>query len=169
MELARTAPSAVRRLVLDGVLLLASAERRRLWKQYCPPVSPRWDGSHYLSWWHRLRDQELCWPWFDRSRDAIRRRVVDVGGERLTALTLDLARQPEHYGDAARAALDVDARPLLAAVTQPTLVLHDAEDVRDRSAPKGARRLQAGRVLPRDADPSARARAVLGFLDSATT
>jgi pimeloyl-ACP methyl ester carboxylesterase len=168
LQLARHAPSAVRSLVLDGVLLLPSAERRRLWKQYCPPVSPRWDGAHYLSWWHRLRDQELCWPWFDRGRDAIRRRVVDLGGERLTALTLDLARQPEHYGDAARAAFDVDAGPLLSAVTQPTLVLHDAADVRDRSAPKAARRLQAGRLLARDADPAARARAVLGFLGAPT-
>jgi pimeloyl-ACP methyl ester carboxylesterase len=49
LELARQASNRVHALVLDGLPPATAAERRVLWKQYCPAIAPRWDGSHLFA------------------------------------------------------------------------------------------------------------------------
>ncbi len=164
LQLAQSHPEAVRALLLAGVFQLNATERRALWKNYCPPLAPRQDGSHYLALWHRLRDQELCWPWYERSIAGIRRREADLGGERLTALTLDLARQIDTYGDAARAAFDADTRALFAGVTQPTLVVQDPDDARDAWAVQITKRNRAMQRTNRPASAELHAGRLLQFL-----
>lgn len=141
VELARTAANRVHALCFDGAWLLAAAERRNLWRQYCPALAPRTDGTHLLTLWHRLRDQELSWPWYERSAAGIRRRAAPLDGQRLTAIVTDLALQLENYGDAARAALDYDLKSALDAITQPVLLLEDAGDVRYQWIGKIGKRL----------------------------
>ncbi len=166
LELARVAANRVHALAFDGAWLLGVAERRALWRLYCPPLAPRGDGTHLLTLWHRLRDQELSWPWFERGRHGIRRREAPISGERLTAMVTDLALQPANYGDAALAALEYDPKPALDAVAQPVLLLHDADDVRYHWTPKVEKRLSRGVTAPRAASASERARAVLAHFDS---
>ena len=167
VELARSAANRVHALCLDGPWMPGAAERRALWRQYCPPLSPRSDGTHMLSLWHRVRDQELSWPWFERGAGAIRRREAPLEGERLTALVTDLALQLETYGDAARAALDYDLKPALDAVSQPVVLLEDAGDVRYQWVARVEKRL--GRVLrvARPARAGDRADAIRQHLDAA--
>ena len=67
---------------------------------------------------HRLRDEELQWPWHDGSPEARR------GGENLDAGALyrrlvASLMQLEHYGDAGCVALQVDPVPLLRSLPQP--------------------------------------------------
>ena len=78
IELARTAPDRVHRLILDGVFILTASERRALRKPYCPAITPRHDGTHVVALWQRLRDQELSWPWYDADRIAVRRRTPEI-------------------------------------------------------------------------------------------
>jgi pimeloyl-ACP methyl ester carboxylesterase len=160
LELARQASNRVHALVLDGLPPAGSAERRALWKQYCPPVAPRWDGAHLLSLWHRLRDQELSWPWYERSASGIRRRSADLDGGRLHEATVDLAKQPLAYGDAALAALEIDLKQVLRAVEQPLLLLVDEQDPRDGGIAKLARLARSARTAARPASPGELAAAI---------
>jgi pimeloyl-ACP methyl ester carboxylesterase len=165
LELARAAPNRVHRVVLDGVFVLAASERRALWKSYCPAVRPSWDGSHLLALWHRLRDQELNWPWFDGSTAAVRKREPEIGAQRLHAMLLDVMKQIDHYGEACLAALDYPTKDFAQDVHQPVLLGHVAEDVRYQWTKKVARRLPAARTSPRPANVAERAKAWAAFLD----
>ena len=164
MQLARQASNRIHALVLDAVPLLTSAERRALWKQYCPAIAPRWDGGHLLTLWHRLRDQELSWPWSERGSGALRRRTADLGGRRLHDLVVDLAKQPAHYGDAALAGIEVDVKALLREISQPVLLLEASADIRYASVPKVARALPSATRSERADRPEDRAAAILKFL-----
>jgi pimeloyl-ACP methyl ester carboxylesterase len=166
LELARVAANRVHALAFDGAWLLGVAERRALWRLYCPPLPPRGDGTHLIALWHRLRDQELSWPWYERGRQGIRRREAPIGGERLTAMVTDLALQPANYGDAALAALEYDTKAALDAVAQPVLLLHDADDVRYQWTAKVEKRLGRGATAPRAALAAERAKTVLAHFDS---
>lgn len=151
LELARQASNRVHALALDGLPPAGAAERRAIWKQFCPAMPPRWDGSHLLTLWHRLRDQELSWPWYERSATGIRRRSADLEAGRLHAATVDLARQPGSYGDAALAALEVDLKQVLRTVEQPVLLIADPQDPRDSGIAKLARLARAASTVTRPA------------------
>jgi pimeloyl-ACP methyl ester carboxylesterase len=166
VELARSAANRVHALGLDGAWLPGAAERRALWRQYCPPLAPRTDGTHLLALWHRIRDQELSWPWFERSAAGIRRREAPLDGQRLTAIVTDLALQPANYGDAALAALEYDLKGALDAVAQPVLLLEDADDVRYQWTARVAKRLGRAARAPRAADAHARAAALRQWFDA---
>ncbi len=163
LRLALRASNRVHALALDGLPPVGAAERRSLWRQYCPSIAPRWDGAHLLALWHRLRDQELSWPWFERSAHGIRRRAADLSAERLHEATTDLAKQPEHYGDAALAALDVDVKAAMQALPQAVLLLEDAADPRDAQLAKLARISRNCRRESRPAGAEAQAAVVRAF------
>lgn len=165
VELARTAANRVHRLVLDGVLQLTASERRSLWKNYCPGIRPSWDGSHLYSLWHRLRDQELSWPWYERSKSAVRRREPEIGAERLQATLLDLMKQLDHYGEACLAAVDFSMKDVLEQVTQRVLLPQAADDVRYQWTRKVARRLPEGEVAARPPAVADRARQYAASFD----
>lgn len=167
LELARAASNRVHALVLDGLPPAGATERRALWRRYCPAVPPRWDGAHLLSLWHRLRDQELTWPWYAREAKAIRRRRGQLDAQALHTATIDLAKQPAHYADAALAALEVDLKLLLRTVTQPVLLLGDANDPRDAALPGLARLLGSVRRAERSDDASLQADTIRSFLSGA--
>jgi len=167
IELARVAANRVHALAFDGAWLLGVAERRTLWRSYCPPLPLRSDGTHLLSLWHRVRDQELSWPWFERSRAGIRRREAPIGGERLTAIATDLAQQPGNYGDAALAALEYDIKPALGAIAQPVLLLHDPDDVRYQWTPKVQKHLIRATTALRVPAVAARAAAIIAHFEVA--
>lgn len=166
LQLARQASNRIHALVLDGVPLLTAAERRALWKQYCPAIAPRWDGGHLLTLWHRLRDQELSWPWFERGSKGLRRRTADLGGRRLHDMVVDLAKQPAHYGDAALAGIEVDVKAALRDISQPVLLLEAPSDIRYASVPKVARALPAATRADRAEAATDRAATILQFLRS---
>lgn len=163
LRLAQRASNRVHALVLDGLPPPGAAERRTLWKRYCPPIAPRWDGAHLLALWHRLRDQELCWPWYERSARGIRRRAADLSAERLHEATTDLAKQPGHYSDAALAALEVDLKAAIQSVTQPLLLLEDPSDPRDAPVAKLARLAASGRIERRPDSAEQQAAAARAF------
>jgi pimeloyl-ACP methyl ester carboxylesterase len=167
IELARRAPDRVRRLVLDGVPLLAAHERRELFRGYCPKLAPRWDGTHLVALFQRFREQELSFPWYDRQPSAIRTQAPRLDAAYLHRRTLDALRQVDHYGDAANAALDYPVKDRLGDVHQRVLLPTVPADPRYRGTDKVRRRLEAASVVPRPEDDAARAAAYRAFLDAA--
>lgn len=135
LELAQLAPRRVRRLVFDGLPPLSAPEREALLPRYCPALSPQRDGANWLVGWHMLGDRECSWPWFDRSREAVRRRTPTLDAETRHRVLVDLLKQPERYGDGLAAALAVPVAQRLAALAAPLTVLHDRADVRDAQVP----------------------------------
>ena len=166
VEFARQLPDRVHRVVLDGVFLLTSAERRELWRRYCPKVAPRADGAHVVALWQRLRDQELSWPWYEGRREAIRRREPVLDAWHLHGQLLDALRQPDHYGDAATAAFDYPVKERLEEVHVPALLLRADGDPRYQWTDKAARRLGSVQVVARPAQAGERAAALRAFLDA---
>jgi len=165
LELARRAGSRVRRLVLDGLPPLSAAQRAAISARYCPSLLPRRDGTHLLAAWHLLRDREFSWPWFERGVEAVRRRAPALEPAQLHALTVDILKQPAHYGEAGQAALAAPFEDWLAGIAQPVLLLGDAADVRDRELAVVAGRLRNGCLAERAATAADCARTLRGFLD----
>lgn len=165
LALAATRASLVRRLVLDGLPVVRARERRSMSRQYAPPVRPDRFGSQLHTFWHQLRDAEFSWPWFARAGDAARLREPCLAADRLQAVLVELMKQPERYGDAARAGIDASVRTIAAAVRQPTLLLHDPADLRSARAPYVAAKLHSARLerrAPHDDGLAGTCRAFLG-------
>ncbi len=163
--LAAHQPKHVRRLVLDGVAMVRSRERHRVARRYCPPIEPDRYGAYLHRAWQQRRDVEACWPWFDRSARAARRRDAELDVGSLEADFIDIMKQLPSYGDAARAALDSSMRDILAAVRQPVLLLDVPGDARYAVVRRAARRLPAADVTLRAATPEERVAALRRFLD----
>jgi pimeloyl-ACP methyl ester carboxylesterase len=164
VALAAHRPAAVRRLVLDGLPMIRSRERHSYARNYCPPLRPDRHGTHLQRYWQRMLDAEACWPWYDRSVAAARRRSPDLDLQRLQADLVDVARQLPSYGDAARAALEAAVRDILKGVRQPTLLFDVADDVRYAGALRAARRLVDATVRPRPEGLADRAGSLREFL-----
>jgi pimeloyl-ACP methyl ester carboxylesterase len=164
IALAAHRPGHVRRLVLDGVTMVRSRERRRVAQRYCPPVAPDRHGAYLQHLWHQLRDADFSWPWFQRQAEAARSPAPDLDHARRQQQLLDVMKHLPSYGDAAVAALEAAVRDLLPAVAQPVLLLDVAGDARYASSARAARRLANARIVPRPAATAARAELARAFL-----
>lgn len=121
LGLAATNGDRVGRLVLDHPVVVEGAERDDLMAHYAPAIEARWDGSHWLTAWHMLRDRAFFWPWYRRTQDAIRLRDPEIDPDALQLRLLDWLKGRATYGDYVRACLAVDASDF-AEITQPVLV-----------------------------------------------
>lgn len=162
--LAANRPQRVRRIVLDGVPVIRSRDRKRYVREYCPPVVPDRAGSHLLRLWEQFRTAHISWPWFERSATAARVRDAQLDAFELNGTLVAAMKQPDHYGDAARAALDAAIRDIAKGISQPALVMQDARDVRYTGTGSLRRRLQQATVAPRPAALAERAAAYREFL-----
>lgn len=115
--------SKVKRLVLDQPWAPSAEERVDLLAQYAPALSARWDGTHFLTAWSMLRDRALFWPWYRRTRDAIRWVEPDFDPNDLQRDLVELLKRPQTYGDYCRAMLASDVAGLTPGLTQSCLVL----------------------------------------------
>ena len=166
---ASRAPERIRSLVCAGIPLPGARARKQLAKYDCPPLTITRDGAHLLAAWHQLRDRELHWPWYERDVAANRRVPVNLDAARMNAMTLDVARHLEHYGDLSRATWNSNVSPLLAQVSQPVLLFKDADDPRLAASLKAKRRLPAATLLKRAATLDAWALAIGKFWGSLGT
>ncbi len=167
VALAARAPARVGRLVLDGPVVEDAKSRLELSVRLAPPLAPRHDGTHLVELWHRLRSAELCWPWYGSAAHEVRRREPRLDPQRLHAQLVQAMKQPEHYGDAARAALDLDVAALLPQCPAAVLALWTPEDPRESgvaSLPSGPGGL---RTQVRSQAPEGSVDAIASFLHDA--
>lgn len=126
LELARQ-DARVNRVILNRPVSPLDAERADYLANYAPPIEARWDGTHFLTAWHMLRDRAFFWPWYRRSREAIRRVEPQIDPARLQLRLIEWLKGRRTYGDYVRACL-VAAPGDYGAVRQPVLVASVAGD-----------------------------------------
>ena len=163
---AKRVPELVGALVLDGVPVLTATERAALSSSYCPPILPQRDGGHFASLWHMMRDLELCWPWYDRSRLAIRNRSPDLNGELLHSQVLAMAKQLPSYGEAANAALTCDVANALDELPKSCWLMLSATDVRDAAALARFAGASTRKQLPRASSPQEKGAQIMAAVAS---
>ena len=129
LELAHRLGRRVRGIALDAPCFLEDEDRARLPARYAPPVTPTWDGSHWLRAWHHLRDAELWWPWFERKHRNVRTNGHRIDPQALTLRVREAMKQPASYQPAWQASLAYAWRERLGGIGAPMLHLAAPQDV----------------------------------------
>ena len=119
-------------------------------ERVAPPIEARWDGSHFLTAWHMLRDGLLFWPWYRRDAEAVRDLEPEIEPVTLQRQLLAWLKGRLTYGDYIRAALRYDPDRLLAAVDQPSLVIGSQGDCLEAHAKRAADNLAGGQFISTD-------------------
>jgi pimeloyl-ACP methyl ester carboxylesterase len=127
IEMALAAPGRIRRLVLDGLLVLDDTQRAEFLAEYAPALEPDAYGTQVFRALNFIRDQAWFFPHFQR--DA----AHNLGGGALPPtvlhmLTVDLLKAAPTYRLAYHAVFRHDTKRRIAAVTQPILLGADAQD-----------------------------------------
>jgi len=165
VALAAACPDRVGRLLLDGMPALGRVEAEQVASRYAPPIVPSREGSHFVATWHRLRDEQLQWPWYDGTQAARRHVEPDLDGTRLHHRLVGVLQQPEAYGRVCRAALRYGLEEGMARLAMPTAVMDAAPDPRYAGADRLAAAAPRGRLLSRPADPGEAAQRIAAFLE----
>jgi pimeloyl-ACP methyl ester carboxylesterase len=162
--LAASHSGLIHTLILDGVMLADADQRTEMRINYCPDLRPTREGSHLHKGFHMLRDQEVQWPWYDGSVQAVRKVTPRVEGHRLHVRLLDTLKQADHYAEPIVAALDIDVAALLPSIKGKVVVCVVEDDVRYAKAEAVSRALSNVSTLARPAAVAERAQAFLGAL-----
>lgn len=164
VAVAAAQPGRVSRLLLDGMPWLDPWRARDIVANYAPPVVLTRDGSHFHATWHRLRDEQLQWPWCDGSARARRTVEPDLDGQRLHDRLVATLMQPVAYGQSCRAALRYDLAAGLQGLGMPVAVLDVPGDPCYAGAGRIAGAARDGRLLARPAEAAERLRQLAEFL-----
>jgi len=120
-------PERVTGTVADGYLVPSEATRADLVAHYLPGFEPRWDGSHLVWLWARLREQRIFFPWY-RSQLANRLDFDVATPEALQSAVVDFLRAGDNYRVAYRAAFTFRSDLALERVPGPMLVTANKSD-----------------------------------------
>jgi pimeloyl-ACP methyl ester carboxylesterase len=162
--LAASHSGLIHTLILDGVMLADADQRTEMRINYCPDLRPTREGSHLHKGFHMLRDQEVQWPWYDGSVQAVRKVTPRVEGQRLHVRLLDTLKQADHYAEPILAAIDIDVAALLPSIKGKVVVCMVEDDVRYAKAEAVTKALSNVSTLARPAAVAERAQAFLGAL-----
>jgi haloalkane dehalogenase len=120
-ELARRHPERVAACALDGYVIFTPEEQRDLLAHYTPSLAPRWDGTHLVWLWARIRHEYAWFPWH-RPGDGMRVDVDLPDARALHERMIDWLRAGENYFVAYKAAFRFDGAAVIRAVRVPTLL-----------------------------------------------
>ena len=157
--IARLVPGRVTSVVLGAPPALPEDGRDAFAASYAPSAEPEWDGSHLTRVWHHLRDQELWWPWHERTRAAARAGELDIDPDSLTLRARECLKHPAFYQPAWREVLTY----VLLALDSPATVLAAERDRFARFADAAAAAV-GGRVVRIAGGWQSRADAILAHL-----
>ena len=121
LELATQDVDRVGKVVLDQPVFADDDARADLIAHFAPSIEAKWDGSHWLTSWHMLRDRSFFWPWYSRTQDAVRWRDPEIDPADLQVRLLDWLKGRATYGDYVRACLGANPKAYQA-LRQPVLV-----------------------------------------------
>jgi pimeloyl-ACP methyl ester carboxylesterase len=128
-RLALDAPDRVAALVCDGLASFNPQERHDLLDGYLPPFEPRWDGTHLLWLWARMREQYLFFPW-QINTQAARLAYPLPSPATLMAAVLDVLAAGDDYRKGYRAPFLYEHGAASAArLTVPAWIFYRASDV----------------------------------------
>ena len=114
-------PEQIKSLSFCNPVLVPDCRLAEFDAAYAPPLTPDWAGGHLLRAWHQARDQDLFWPWFDRSAAAILPHGVPASDVVVQQRVVDLFKS-----EAARAPLASAAfsEPTLDRLRDSTVAMH---------------------------------------------
>lgn len=167
MELSAKYPDRIRKLVLDGVMILDAAGREEMLAHYAPEKAPDEYGG-YLQWAYQFsRDMMLFYPYFKRDQAHWTGKGAPPP-EFVHAMTVDVLKALTTYHCAYRAAFAYDVPAGLAAVRHPVLLACQSWDPLKDQLPQASALLPgADAVLhPPGAAPEQIAARVCAFLDA---
>jgi pimeloyl-ACP methyl ester carboxylesterase len=142
LEVARQAGDSAGRLILDRPELPDATLREGLVAHAAPSIDARWDGTHFLTAWHMLRDAALFWPWYACTKDGVRDIEPEIEPVALQARLLAWLKGGLTYGDYVRAAYSTDAAPLFKETNNPALVVAIPGDILEHHAENAVSRMR---------------------------
>ena len=128
VEAALRAPRRVGRLALASLPYLDPPLREAFLRHGAPDIRPDWFGGHLLHAWHMLRDQQLFFPWFDRTRTGVLRSDPQIDPEGIDRRVLELFRSEGMWRRSLLAGLAWPLSERLARLRTPTAVTLCAAD-----------------------------------------
>ncbi len=128
IALAGLRPDLVASVALDGPLCFTDSERARLGPRWAPPADPVWDGHHATLIWHITRDQQLFFPWFEKTLAASRFVEPQVDAEALHVQVVEMLKHPESFAPAWNAAFAWPQRKALADLKAPAALFAAKSD-----------------------------------------
>lgn len=140
------AGNQVGKLILDRPECPDDKIKNDLIANIAPPIEATWDGTHFLTAWHMLRDSALFWPWYNRTRDGVRDIEPDVEPVALQARLVAWLKGRLTYGDYVRATLSADTESVLHSVSQPAMVVGTSGDQLEAHARKTAEMLSTAEL-----------------------
>jgi pimeloyl-ACP methyl ester carboxylesterase len=167
-EFALTKREKVRNLILFAPLAMPDEIRLALAPNYAPPIEPKWDGSHLISLWFALRNEQLFWPWYNESTDAIRQIEPEVDPKLLSRKITGILKKHRNYHTVWGAMFDYPVRDRLQMVAVRTLVASVEDDPFHRFAPGAAAMMADGDYQMLDREHDAIAKAIDNFLNAAS-
>lgn len=152
-------------LIAEGVQLWDERRCENLLANATPSLEPRWDGAHLVTAWALLRDRTLFWPWYERTRPAIRRHAP-ADAASVHAAVVDLLKAGPAYPLAFRATFRFRPRERLPLVAAPTLVCTVPDDVLHRFTEEAGALAPRGRALTLPPTLHGRVEQFTRFLDA---
>jgi pimeloyl-ACP methyl ester carboxylesterase len=126
-QLAVEHPGRIRRLVLDGIPVFPPDLKQRMLENYAPKIVPDDFGTHLVWAWNFVRDQQLYFPWFERT-SARRLSNPMSAAAQLNAGVTDVIKAIGTYHIAYRAAFRQDMQALLPKLTCPVFLMSSQRD-----------------------------------------
>lgn len=130
---ANAKPSQVASLTLCNLSLVPESRVAEFDRHYAPSLAPDWAGGHLLRAWRIARDQDLFWPWFDSSADAILKEAVPAADQLVQQRVVDLFKSDATHPRLARALIRAPILDRLRDYRGPLRVFASPERPADRS------------------------------------
>lgn len=164
-EMAALFPTRVNKVILDGVILIPAAERKRLAANYTPPIDVTWDGAYLFTTWLMLRDELVFWPWY--ARDAKNARAIDANFDPawLHGRVFEVLKSKDTYHRLTQAALAHDVAKTLPRIKAPLAIVAQGDDPLARYGAKAAKLAGQGTVAELTGAPAGQAAALGALLD----
>ena len=131
LQLAELMPERVTSLLLDGLAIFSEQEQQRFFQHYLISQEPKWDGSHLMTIWSRIRDQAVFFPFYSRT-SACRLTSPNNDLDFMLRTCIGFLEAGNNYDVGYRAAIAYDPRESLLRIDLPCR-LHVKE--RDLLAP----------------------------------
>lgn len=166
-EFTLTQRDKVRNLVLFAPLAMPDEVRLAMAPHYAPPIVPKWDGSHLISLWFAMRNEQLFWPWYNESIEAVRLIEPEIDAKLLSRKITGVLKHYRNYDKVWAAMFDYPVRDRLQMIPVRTLVASIEDDPFHQFAPEAAAMVPDGDYLMVDFQNDAIAKGVDDFLNGA--
>ncbi len=159
-------PDRVRKVAFDGAFDLPDEGAALFIERLCPAPAFDWAGAHLHRVWHMLRDSGANWPWFAQEGSARREVAMEADPLDLHRALTGILKQPESYGDLARAACLRPAASRYPGFVQPALVFERGSDPAYGAARWLAEGHRSAQLAPRPEMIADAADTLRAFLDA---